>query len=407
MKLTDIACRSAKPRNKPYKLSDGQGLYLLVKPTGKYWRLKYTFAEKENTYAIGVYPIIGLGEARLARDAAKRLLAQGIAPNHAKAEAKREIVRKAQDTFKANALEWFETKKSGWSASHTERTQYLLEKELFPALGNRQIAQLREQDLLEALRRIEARGALDLAGRCRQVAGQVFRHAIILGRCDRNPAIALQGALKTRKAKHFAAIKAEEIPSFVSALERNAPRLFARTKRAVMLSMLTMLRPGEIRNGRWSEINFEEALWVIPASRMKMDRDHIVPLSRQALAILREQKLETGLLNPELIFPSQVRPKEPMSEATVLRAVEKLGFKGRMTAHGFRALARTTIAEKLGYPGDPIELQLAHRIPGVLGEAYNRAQYLEQRKQMLQDWADYIERSTTSAQILELQQRSA
>ncbi|MCB1557001.1 MAG: integrase arm-type DNA-binding domain-containing protein [Alphaproteobacteria bacterium] len=406
MKLTDTACKNSKPKDKPYKKSDGGGLYLLINPTGsKYWRLKYRYLNKEKMLSFGVYPIVSLADAREERDKAKRLLAQGIDPATAKKDEKKKIVRNAQNTFKAVALEWHENQKGRWSENHSNNVLHRLERDIFPFIGTEPIATIEAPDLLDVLRKIEKRGALDIAGRTRQICGQIFRYGIQTGRCKRDPSRDLQGALKTRKTEHFAALEIKEIPAFLQALERNDARLYNRTRRAIKLSMFTFCRPGEIRQARWEEIDMEAKEWVIPAERMKMKRAHIVPLCRQSLAILKEQKEETGNLNTPWVFPSQVRPKEPMSDGTVNVAIKKLGYQGRMTAHGFRALARTTIREKLGYDPDVIECQLAHKAAGPLGEAYNRAQFLDKRRKMMTDWANYLDSIASEGKVISLTEK--
>lgn len=401
MKLTDTACKNAKPKEKPYKKGDGGGLYLLVNPDGsKYWRMKYRFLAKEKLLAFGTYPLISLADAREEREKAKKLLAGGIDPATARKDEKKKIVRNAQNTFKAVALEWHENQKGRWSENHANNVLHRLERDIFPFIGTEPIATIEAPDLLDVLRKIEKRGALDIAGRTRQICGQIFRYGIQTGRCKRDPSHDLKGALKTRKTEHFAALEIKEIPAFLQALERNDARLYNRTRRAIKLSMLTFCRPGEIRQARWEEIDLEAKEWVIPAERMKMKRAHIVPLCRQALAILKEQKEETGNLNTPWVFPSQVRPKEPMSDGTVNVAIKKLGYQGRMTAHGFRALARTTIREKLGYDPDVIECQLAHKAAGPLGEAYNRAQFLDKRRKMMTDWANYLDAIASEGKVI-------
>jgi len=390
-------CQNAKPKQKAYKLFDGGGLYLEIMPNGsKYWRLKYRFAGKEKRHAIGVYPMVSLAEAREARMDVKKLIKADIDPSLRKKREKRQVISNSQNTFQVIALEWHENQKASWSENHTKNVLHRLETDVFPLLGSYPIADIDAPDLLNILRKIERRGALDLAGRTRQICGQVFRYGIQTGKCKYNPADALRGALKTRKTKHFPALDTKEIPELLGALERNDARLYARTRRAIKLSMLVFLRPNELRKAKWEEIDFSAKEWLIPAKRMKMSRDHIVPLSDQAIKILKEQKEETEILNTPYVFPSQVRPRNPMSDGTVNVALKKLGFKGRQTAHGFRALARTAIREKLGYDPDIIEAQLAHKAAGALGEAYNRAQHIEHRKVMMQEWADYIYSINTS-----------
>lgn len=292
------------------------------------------------------------------------------------------------------------TKKGRWSEAHYNNVLHRLETDVFPYIGSDPIADLEALHLLDMLRKIEKRGALDIAGRTRQICGQIFRYGIQTGRCKHDPTRDLQGALKTRKTEHFAAIDTKEIPELLAALERNDARLFARTRRAIKLSLLTFVRPGELRKAVWDEIDFNAKRWTIPAERMKMRRDHIVPLSHQAIKILKEQKEETDHLSTNLVFPSQIRPKDPMSDGTVRIALQKLGFKDRMTAHGFRALARTAIREKLDYEPDVIECQLAHKAAGPLGEAYNRAQFLQKRTVMMQEWSDYLDTVAITGQVI-------
>lgn len=393
MRLTDSACRGFKPKAKPYKKTDGGGLFLLVKPNGqKYWRKKYSYLGKEKLLALGVYPLVSLADARAGRDKALLAIQRGEDPAEVKKSTKTTAIRNASNTFKAVALDWYETHKGNWSTGHAEIVLGRLERDIFPTLGNLPISSITAPVLLEALQKIEKRGALDLARRCRQICGQVFTYGIEVGKCDLNPAVFLRRSIKTRKAKHFAAIDANEIPALVGAIERNDARLYIWTRNALHLHLLTFVRPGELRNAKWEEIDFDKAQWVIPAEKMKLGKEHIVPLSRQALAILRDQFIQTGALPGGYVFPSNINLHKPMSDATERMALKRLGFDGKMTAHGFRSLAQTTISEALPqYTVDHIELQLAHTIPGALGETYNRAKYLPQRRQMMQDWADHID----------------
>lgn len=394
MKLTDRACKTAKAKDAQYKMFDGGGLYLLVRKNGsKLWQMKYRYLGTEKTLSIGQYPIISLAEARDARDKAKKLLAQAppIDPMANKKENKRQAIRKAQNTFKAVALEWHDQNKDRWSKNYAYKILKGLELNVFPYIGHRPIAEITPPELLnECLRGIEKRGSLDIAGRTRQICGQVFRYGIQTGKCEWNASENLKGALKTKKTEHFRTIDVKEVPDFLKALERNEARLFERTRRAVWLSLYTFCRPVEIRKARWEDIDFEEKIWTIPAEIMKMRRDHIVPLSRQALAVLEEQKKEAEVFNSPWVFPSQIRPRNPMSDGTVNKAIKRLGYGKDMVAHGFRALARTTIREKLGYDSEIIERQLAHKASGPLGEAYDRTQFLPERKKMMQEWSDYV-----------------
>ncbi len=404
MKLNDLVCKGAKPEDRPYKKFDGGGLHLLIKPNGsKLWRMKYRYLGKEKTLSIGQYPIISLADARDARDQAKKLLAQNppIDPMANKEDNRRKAIRKAENTFKVIALEWHEQNKDRWSKNYAYKVLKGLELNVFPFIGNKPITEITPSELLnECLRKPEQRGSLDIAGRTRQICGQVFRYGIQTGKCEWNAAENLRGALKTRKTEHFRTIDFNEIPAFLKALERNEARLFERTRRAVQLSLLTFLRPKEIRMARWEDINFEEKMWIVPAEIMKMKREHFVPLSKQAIEVLTEQKKEVEALNTEWVFPSQVRPREPMSDGTVNKAIKRLGYGKDMVAHGFRALARTTIREKLNYDSEIIERQLAHKASGPLGEAYDRTQFLDKRTVMMQEWADYIDALASEGKVI-------
>lgn len=392
MPLTAKACQAAQPKEKPYKLADGGGMYLEVMPNGsKYWRLKYRWLGKEKRLAFGVFPEVTLAEAREKREETRKLLAKGTDPSEAKKQEKRQAVIDANNTFQSVALEWMDVQKDRWSQGYTQKTLRRLEMHVFPYIGNRPISQITPPELLECLRKVEKTGALDMAGRARELCGQVFRYGIQTGRCERDAAADLRGALKSRKTEHFRTIDEKEIPAFLKALNENKARIFERTRRAVLLSLLTFGRPKEIRMAKWSDIDFDDALWTLSSDIMKSKRDHIVPLSKQALAVLREQKEETGHIKTDYVFPSQVNPRNCMSDGTVNRAIERLGFGEKMVAHGVRALARTTIREKLGYDSEIIEKQLAHKTKNPLGEAYDRTQFLPQRKNMMQAWSDYLD----------------
>ncbi len=402
MKLTDIKCKTGKPKDKPYKMFDGGGLYLEVLPTAKkLWRLKYYYLKKEKRISLGPYPLVTLAEARNAREDAKKLLLKDIDPSAARKDKKRLTSRNAENTFKAVALEWHGQNKDRWSKNYAYKVLRGLELNVFPFIGHRPISQITPPELLsECLRRPEQRGSLDIAARTRQICGQVFRYGIQTGRCEWNAAENLKGALKTKKTEHFRTINSKEIPAFLKALERNEARLFERTRRAVQLSLLTFCRPKEIRMARWEDIDFEEKIWLIPAHIMKMGKEHFVPLSRQAIAVLKEQETEVEMLNTPWVFPSQVRPREPMSDGTVNKAIKRLGYGKDMVAHGFRALARTTIREQLKYHSEIIEKQLAHKSPGPLGEAYDRTQFIDERTVMMQEWADYLDALASEGKVI-------
>ena len=362
-------------------------------PNGsKLWRLKYQYLGSEKRISFGPYPLVTLAEARVEREKAKKLLLQNIDPSTAKRDEKLLLVRNAANTFEAVAREWHDKQLAKWSPGYAKKIMRSFVMNVFPYIGRRPINGITPPNVLnDVLLPIEKRGALDIAGRVKQNCGQVFRYGVATGKCDRDPTRDLQGALKTRKEIHFRSMDAKDLPKFIMALERNEPRLYARTRRAIWLSLLTFTRPGEIRQAQWSEISPSEQQWTIPAAKMKMRRDHMVPLSKQALAILNEQKEETGHLNTDWVFPSQARPKVCMSDGTVNKSIKRLGYGDNMVAHGFRALARTIIREKLKYDSEVIEKQLAHKTKNPLGEAYDRTQFLDERKTMMQDWADYLD----------------
>ncbi len=393
MKLTDRTCKTAKAKDKPYKLSDGGGLYLLVQPDGsRYWRLKYYILGKERLLAIGVYPLVSLAEAREKRDQARKLLASGRDPAVMKKEAQRIAIRKSMNTFEIVAREWHEKQKSGWTANHADCVMRRLEVNVFPYIGTRAIDEIDAPELLESvLRRIEKRGALEVASRVKQICGQVFRYGIATGRCQRDHAADLKDALKHGKAGHYAALDIKDMPTFLNVLEKNDARLYARTRRAIRLLMLCFTRTSELICAPWDEFDLENGIWEIPAARMKMGRPHIIPLSRQAIEILKEQKEETAHLNTPWVFPSQISPRKPMSNNTILFAIGRMGYKGRMTGHGFRALAMTAIKERLGYRHEVVDRQLAHAPASKVDRAYDRAQFLDERTQMMQEWADYLD----------------
>jgi len=392
MKLTKTLCNNLAPKDRSYKKFDGGGLYLEVMPNGnKLWRYKYYYQGGEKRFSLGKYPIVTLVDAREKRLQAQRLLEQGIDPSSNKIAEEKLARRNHNNTFELVAREWHEKKKGAWSDSHAKNVLHRLESNVFPHIGKAPVTKITAPDLLEALQILEARNALEVASRTRQICSQVFRYAIQTGRCENNPAIHLSGALKTKKVQHFAALEIKDVPEFLKILQRNEARLFSRTRRAILLSLLTFARPGEVRQCRWEHVDINEAIWTIPGELMKSGRDHIVPLSSQAIRVILDQQDETGRFDTPWVFPGQVRPQIPMSEGTVNMGLKRLGYHQRMTAHGFRALARTTIREKLNYYPDIIEAQLAHKPSGPLGAAYDRAQFLEERKKMMQDWADYLD----------------
>ena len=387
MSLTDIKARNAKPTAKPFKLADGDGMFLYVHPNGsKYWRLKYRFAGKEKLLALGVYPEVSLSDARERRVQARKVLAAGNDPGEVNKEAKRLILMKAENNLEAISREWHEQHIHEWAPHYARDVINRLETHIFPKLGARPIADINATEILSVLRVIEKSGALDMAQRMMQTCGQVYRYAITTGRANHNPVTDLRGALKTPVRKHHAHLKADELPEYLTKLEvyDGEPQ----TKLALKMLLLTFVRTTELRGAEWSEVNFDKAEWRIPAERMKMKDQHIVPLSRQAIKILRELQKHSG--NRQHLFPNQHKPAKCMSENTMLYALYRMGYHSRTTGHGFRATASTILNEH-GYPPDVIERQLAHCERNKVRAAYNHAQYLPERRKMMQWWADYLD----------------
>ena len=392
MPLTDIAVRNAKPTAEPYKLTDGGGMYLHVHPNGsRYWRMAYRIAGKQKVFAIGVYPAVTLAEARQIRDDAKKLVKQGIDPVAERKRAARQDASDRANTFEMIAREWHQTKRAGWTAAHATKILGSLEADIFPTLGDRPLTAVTAPDLLEALRVIETRGALEVAGRVLQRCSAVFRYAIATGRGTYNPAADLRGALKTPEKRHYAALGHADLPDFVQKLTGYDGDL--QTRLALRLLALTFVRTGELRAAQWPEFDLDGAEWRIPAERMKMREGHIVPLSRQAVDVLRQLHALNG--DGLYVFPSRNGRGACISENTVLYALYRMGYHSRATGHGFRATA-STILNEMGYPPDWIERQLAHAERNKVRAAYNRAQYLTERRTMMQVWADYLDCATTS-----------
>jgi integrase len=390
MALTNIQVKQAKAQDKPYKLTDGKGMYLYVTTKSqKYWRLDYRFGGKRKTLALGVYPDISLADARAKRDDAKKQISNDLDPNDIKRIAKVTKTQSQENSFKALALEWFAQRQAPWSESHRDRVERMLHKELFPQLGRRPIGEITSPELLSCLRLIEARGVLETAKRAKQVAGQVFRYAVITGKADRDPSVDLKDALATPIRKHFTAItEPKEVGKLLLMLDdyQGTPEVAT----ALILAPLLFCRPIELRSMEWSEINFDKQEWHLPASKMKTKADHIVPLCKQAIEALQSLLQLTG--HRQYVFPSARSPRRPMSDNAVLSAMRRLGIpKEQMTGHGFRAMARTLLDEELGYRIEWIECQLAHAVKDANGRAYNRTTYLKQRKGMMQYWADYLD----------------
>jgi integrase len=390
MPLTATAAKEAKPKAKPYKLSDEKGMFLLINPNGsRYWRLKYRYGGKEKTLALGVYPEVSLAEARGRRSAARSLLRDQIDPGVAKRLERVHQYEEEVSSFHALASEWYETRIADKSDSYKDRTWRLLNNDLFPPLGNRPINQITAPELLMALRKIEARGAVDMAHRAKQTAGQVFRYAVATGRAERDPSSDLKGALKSRTKKHYPAITdPKEVGKLLIAIDAFQGTLVVKT--ALQLSPILFQRPGEIRAMEWDEINWEDERWELTPEKMKMGQPHIVPLPSQAISLLKELHRSTG--RGKYVFPSARGASRPLSDNGVRVALRTMGYDNdTITPHGFRAMARTILDEVLHYRVDYIEHQLAHAVRDANGRAYNRTSHLKERKVMMQGWADYLD----------------
>lgn len=401
MPLSDTAIRKAKPADKIQRLFDGGGLYLEITPAGsKLWRQKYRIAGKEKRLAHGTYPEVSLAEARARREAARKLLANGIDPGEQKKAEKAAGEERAANNFEAVSREWHGKFSPGWAASHSGKILGRLENDLFPWIGSRPVAEIKAPELLRCLRRIENRGALETAHRVLQNAGQVFRYAIATGRADRDPSADLRGALAPWKPQHY---PAPTDPKAVGELLRAIDGYTGGNvvKAMLQLAPLVFVRPGELRQAEWAEIDLDAKEWSIPAHKMKMREPHLVPLSKQAVAILRDLQPLTG--NRAHVFPGGHDPRKAMSENALNAALRRMGYdKTTMTAHGFRAIARTLLDEELGFRPDYIEHQLAHAVRDPNGRAYNRTSHLAERRKMMQAWADYLDRRRTdTGKVLE------
>lgn len=391
MPLSDTAIRKAKPTDKIQRLFDGGGLYLEITLAGsKLWRQKYRHGGREKRLAHGTYPEVSLAEARARREAARKLLTSGIDPGEHKKAEKAAGEERAANNFEAVAREWHAKFSKRWAESHSSKIMGRLENDLFPWIGSRPIAEVKAPELLRCLRRIESRGALETAHRVLQNAGQVFRYAIATGRADRDPSTDLRGALAPWKPQHY---PAPTDPKAVGELLRAIDGYSGGNvvKAMLRLAPLVFVRPGELRQAEWAEIDMDAKEWNIPAHKMKMREPHLVPLSKQAMAILEDLQPLTG--NRAHVFPGGHDPRKAMSENALNAALRRMGYdKDTMTAHGFRAIARTLLDEELGFRPDYIEHQLAHAVRDPNGRAYNRTSHLAERRKMMQAWADYLDR---------------
>lgn len=404
MALSDLAIKTAKPGTKPIRLSDSGGLYLEVTPAGgKLWRLKYRFGGKEKRLALGKYPEVGLKDARERRDEARKLLANEVDPGENRKQQKAAKAERAANSFEAVAREWIAKNTPTWAATHTSKIVRRLEMYVFPWLGGRPIADITAPELLAMARRIEGKGAIETAHRALQNCGQVFRYAVATGRAERDPTGDLRGALQPVKSTHMAATteprKVAELLRMFDGYQGTLP-----VRCALQLAPLVFVRPGELRAAKWKDIDLDAAEWRFTAS--KTSTAHIVPLSRQAVAILREVQPLTG--EGRYVFPSARTSERPMSDNAILSAMRRLEIgKDEMSGHGWRAVARTILDEVLGFRPDLIEHQLAHAVRDPNGRAYNRTAHLPERRKMMQSWADYLDKLKAGAEVIPLHGNTA
>ena len=390
MSFSDTKFRNAKAREKQFKLSDTDGMYLLVTPNGgKCWRLKYRFDGKEKLLALGIYPEVSLIEARQRRDEARKQLSNGIDPGEVRKAQKAARGERAANSFEVVAREWHSKFSGTWSAGHADTIKERLEKEVFPYIGVRPIAEITPPELLTVISRMESRGALGMSHRVRNYCSQIFRFAVATCKAERDIAGDLRGALPPVKFGHMAApTDPKDVAPLLRAIDEYNG--FFVVKCALRLAPLVFVRPGELRKAEWSEIDLDAAEWNIPADRMKMKHAHLVPLSRQAVDIFRELQPFTG--NGKFVFPCARSLSRPMSNNSINSALRRMGFdKEEITGHGFRAMARTILDEVLEFRPDIIEHQLAHAVRDPKGRAYNRTSHLAERRKMMQTWADYLD----------------
>ncbi len=398
MALTATSIKNARAVDKPLKLFDGGGLYLLVNPNGsRWWRFKYRYLGKEKLLSFGTYPDISLKDARDRRDEARKQLAAGIDPGEHRKAMKTTLAFRGENSFEIVAREWFAKYSPNWAAGHSDKIIRRLERDIFPWLGGRPIAEITAPDLLATLRRIESRGAIETAHRAQQNCSQVFRYAVATGRAERDSTADLRGALTPVKERHHASITdPKRVGELMRAIDGYRGSFI--TKCALRLAPLVFVRPGELRKAEWVEFDLDGAEWRIPAARMKAREQHIVPLAKQAVAILQDLHALTG--DKQHVFPGVRTNGRAMSENTVNAALRRLGYaKDEMTGHGFRSMASTLLNEQ-GWHRDAIERQLAHAERNNVRAAYNFAEHLPERRKMMQAWADYLDKLALGAKVL-------
>ena len=399
MPLTEVQIKQFKPQITAKKLYDEKGLFILVTPKGgKWWRLKYRFDGKEKLLSLGVYPDVSLKEARTRRDDAKRLLANGIDPSEHKKQQKQEYIAEHVSTFEAVGREWYHKHWDGWSKSYSDRVKSRLEADIFPWLGKNPISSITPPELLQTIKRVDDRGARETAHRLLNICSQIFRYAVANGLADRDITTDLKGAIPPSNGKHLAAVtEPKRVAEILRMIDDYRGSLVVRC--ALKLAPLVFARPGELRHARWSDIDFDTAQWSYIAT--KTQTQHIVPLSTQAIDILKEIHPLTG--NEMYVFPSQRSNKKPMSDNAILAALRRMGIpKDEMSGHGFRAMARTILDEVLHVRPDYIEHQLAHAVRDPNGRAYNRTKHLDERRKMMQLWADYLDRLKVGGEVIPL-----
>jgi integrase len=401
--LTIPAIKNAQPKSKPYKKAAGFGLVLLVQPDGgKFWRYRYRFAGKEQMLSFGQWPHVSLAEARELRDKARVQLRAGVNPGAVRKQAKAQAKVAAANTFRAVAEEWIELNRGKWRDTHVVRVQSSLDRDILPALGDRPIRDISPAEVLAVAKRVEGRDALDQAKRCLQRMTSIFALGVRSLRCDSNPARELAGVIKSRKVQHRPALSFDQLPDYLRRLEEVGAG--PETKGALELLLLTATRSGEVRGMRWPEVDMEKALWRIPGDRTKTGMEHLVPLSRQAMAVLERAQALSGA--GELVFPSPMKRNEPMHANALLAALRRMGYQtGDITAHGFRATFSTTLNE-LGHNPDVIERALAHVPKDKIRAAYHRSQYLEERRVLLQAWADMIDAKRIGENVVPIRRKA-
>ncbi len=405
MALTDTEIRKAKAKDKAYRMSDGSGLYLWITPAGgKLWRWAYEFDRKEKLMSFGKYPDVSLALARERHGEARKLLATGVDPMAQRKVEKTAQMASSVNSFQSVASLWMAHWRDGKSPRHVDSVDRRMKADILPCLGARPIAEIEAPELVAMTQAIEQRGARDIAKRALETTGQVFRYAIAHGHARRNPASEIRPSdiLKSTRKVNYARVDAKELPQLLKAIElyRGTPL----TRLAIKLMALTFVRTGELIGAKWAEFDIEAARWDIPAERMKMRTPHIVPLAKQAIEVLEMLRTLTG--ESEWLFPGDRKAAKPMSNNTILKALERMGYKGRMTGHGFRGLASTVLHER-GYAHDHIELQLAHAPRNAVSAAYNHALYLEPRAKMMQDWADFLESTLRGGKVIPFRNSAA